>query len=398
MLLPISNTPRDYAWGSLTDIAALQGREPSGRPEAEVWLGDHPGAPAIIGDGSDRSLITWIADNGAAHGVEEPLSFLVKILAAGSPLSIQAHPTIDQARAGFARDESAGIPVDAPERNYRDANHKPEVIIALSDPFLALAGFRAVDETRALLAELGGAGAAAIGGRLDEASGDLSRVVAWLLSARDGGADAAAAVADFEERVRAAASEVGGTDASARAFADEVSALAMISGHYPGDPGIAVAALLNLVRLAPAEAIFVPAGAPHAYLQGLGVEVMAASDNVLRGGLTPKHIDVEELVSVLDGRAGAPPRLAPRGVAPGVWRLDPPVDDFRIVRIARALDDPAEVSGGTPAVVVATGAASVAQGSETLALAAGEAVFATPDDGPLRVAGAAVVAFGRERR
>ena len=132
MLLPISNTPRDYAWGSLTDIAALQGREPSGRPEAEVWLGDHPGAPAIIGDGSDRSLITWIADNGAAHGVEEPLSFLVKILAAGSPLSIQAHPTIDQARAGFARDESAGIPVDAPERNYRDANHKPEVIIALS--------------------------------------------------------------------------------------------------------------------------------------------------------------------------------------------------------------------------------------------------------------------------
>ena len=138
---------RDYAWGSPTLLADLQGREPTGRPEAELWLGDHPGAPcvAVVADGAHIGLDEVVAaDPERCLGPVAPegrLPFLMKLLAAGAPLSIQAHPTLEQARAGHAAEEAAGVPADAPERNYKDANHKPEMLLALT-PFAAMCGFR----------------------------------------------------------------------------------------------------------------------------------------------------------------------------------------------------------------------------------------------------------------
>ena len=146
MLLPLTNTPRDYAWGSTTAIAALQGREASGRPEAELWLGAHPGSPAIVDGG--QSLDAWLAARG------ESLPYLLKVLAAAAPLSLQAHPSLQQAAEGFARENALGLPLDADDRNYRDDQHKPELIVALSEQFAALCGFRPLDATLRLLADL----------------------------------------------------------------------------------------------------------------------------------------------------------------------------------------------------------------------------------------------------
>ena len=140
MLIPLANDPRDYAWGSTSLLADLEGREPADHPEAEVWFGDHPGDPSETPDG--RTLDRWIADEGAASGIDQPLPYLLKLLAAASALSIQAQPSKAQAEAGFAREEAAGIPRDAAERTYRDDNHKPELIVALSETFRALAGLQ----------------------------------------------------------------------------------------------------------------------------------------------------------------------------------------------------------------------------------------------------------------
>ncbi len=180
MLIPIANVPRDYAWGSTDLIAELQGRAPSGRPEAEIWFGDHPGSPSIVQDGSRRTLRDVLTDAGSP-----PLPYLLKLLAAGSPLSIQAHPSKAQAVLGFAREEAAGIPRDGAARTYRDDNHKPELIVALSDPFRALAGLRPLAETRRIVEMLGGgAGPAALRAHLegDDEALALRSTIEWLLS------------------------------------------------------------------------------------------------------------------------------------------------------------------------------------------------------------------------
>lgn len=289
MLIPLANDPRDYAWGSTSLIADLVGRAPSGRPEAEVWFGDHPGDPSETPDG--RTLDHWIADEGPSAGIDAPLPYLLKLLAAASALSIQAHPSKAQAEAGFAREEAAGIPRDASSRTYRDDNHKPELIVALSDTFRALAGVRDLDATRRLVAALGD-GAAPLGEQLAATDASPSGIIGWLLADGAGAAReviAAAVAADVPE------------------FADELALARRLDQDFPGDPGIVVALLMNLVTLRRGEGLFVPAGVLHAYLEGLGVEIMAASDNVLRGGLTPKHVDATELVAVLDDTTGVPP-------------------------------------------------------------------------------------------
>ncbi len=204
MIVPISNTPRDYDWGSSTLLADLEGRAPSGRPEAEVWFGDHPGSPAIVPDG--RTLGAWLADVGVDAGAPMRLPYLLKLLAAASPLSIQAHPSRAEAIEGYAREEAAGVPRDAPERTYRDENHKPELIVAISDTFTVLAGLREIGDTRRLVAELGPAG-----GDLSvhltgaDAAAALRDTISWLLSGRAGkdvDAIIAAAAATQSARVR----------------------------------------------------------------------------------------------------------------------------------------------------------------------------------------------------
>lgn len=382
MLIPLENDPRDYAWGSTSLLAELEGREPSGRPEAEVWFGDHPGDPAETPDG--RTLDRWIADDGAALGIAEPLPYLLKLLAAASALSIQAHPSKAQAEEGFAREEAAGIPRDAGDRTYRDANHKPELIVAVSDTFRALAGLREIDASRRLVSALGPA-AAPLAERLEESQESLAAVIGWLLS---DGSDAAraviAAAVDAADRLAAGS----GTDMT-REFAAELELVRALEAGFPGDPGIVVALLMNLVTLHRGEGLFVPAGVLHAYLDGLGVELMAASDNVLRGGLTPKHIDAGELVRVLDPSPGLPPVIRGREVADGVAQYDVPVADFALLAVTPSVDGLTVPLDG-PAIAVATAGAPSVSGLSSAAaaeLAPGRAVLVTPDEGGLLVRG-----------
>lgn len=371
MLIPLANDPRDYAWGSLSLLAELEGREASGRAEAEVWFGDHPGDPSETPDG--RTLDRWIAEDGASVGIDAPLPYLLKLLAAASALSIQAHPSRAQAEAGFAREEAAGIPRDAADRTYRDANHKPELIVALSDTFRALAGLRELDATRRLVAALG-PGAAPLAGRLEETDASLSAVIGWLLS--DG--------ADVARDVIAAA-----VSAESDEFAAELELARTLDAAFPGDPGIVVALLMNLVTLHRGEGLFVPAGVLHAYLDGLGVELMAASDNVLRGGLTPKHVDAAELVSVLDPTPGLPPVIRARAIGEGIGQYDVPVSDFALLAVSPTREG-VEVPLAGPAIAVATGGspdvAGLASGAVST-LVPGAAVLVTPDEGGLRVVG-----------
>ncbi|GMA94229.1 putative mannose-6-phosphate isomerase ManA [Pseudolysinimonas kribbensis] len=283
-------------------IAELLGRRPSGRPEAELWLGAHPGSPARL-VGRDGTLLDVV------HG---RLPFLLKVLAAERPLSLQAHPTPELAAAGFAREEAAGIPIDAPERNYKDPFHKPELIYALSDPFRALCGFRPVAQTRTLLEPV--AGDERIAPLLDRlrTDADLRPVFEWLVSRGDDVDDLVVALVETSS------------------VADDVSwdAVRRLSETNPGDPGIAISLLLHTAVLRPGEALYLPAGNIHAYLDGLGIELMAASDNVLRGGLTSKHVDVAELVSVLDFTPRRVPLLRPEEPRPGVRVFRPDVPDF----------------------------------------------------------------------
>ncbi|WP_166866246.1 mannose-6-phosphate isomerase, class I [Salinibacterium sp. ZJ70] len=351
MFVEITNTPRDYAWGSRTAISELLGTPASGAPEAELWLGAHPGSPARL-VGEERTLLDVAGDR---------LPFLLKVLAAAAPLSLQAHPTMAQAAEGFARENAAGVPLDAPHRNYKDAFHKPELIYALSDPFRALSGFRPVAETRAVLAPV--EDDPRMRPLADRLTGDdaLRDVFAWLLA---GGSDVDDLVAAVVE-------------ASATADGPSWETVRTLAEHFPGDPGIAISLLLHTVELAPGEALYLPAGNIHAYLEGLGIELMASSDNVLRGGLTPKHVDVPELLEVLDFTPGPAPYLAPEEVEPGVRAFRPGVPDFQLMVVeSDALSRGLRIPLDGPAIALCT---------------EGEVAI---DNGPMLTRGTAVFAGG----
>lgn len=377
MLLSLTNIPRDYAWGSTALLAELEGRTPTGAPEAEVWFGDHPGDPADVAGGGTLDRVT-----GGA------LPYLLKLLAAARPLSIQVHPTVAQARAGWERE--SGLDLDDPRRNYRDDNHKPELIVALSERFEALSGLRPVAETLRLLDALEQtAGVVALRDRLGGEGDVLRDAIGWLL-----GGEAQDAVDDI---IAAVAVAVDGPDRGEGAEA--LRAVARVAETNPGDPGVVVALLMNHLVLRRGEAVFLRAGLLHAYLSGLGVEIMAASDNVLRGGLTPKRIDVPELLSILDTTPGVVPVLRPEARG-GVTRYPVPVPDFALERIA--LDGASvevEVAGPTMLLATAGDVEVTSAGGEARAVPVGSAVFATPDEGVLTMSGAGevfVAAPGRD--
>lgn len=418
MFVGISNTPRDYAWGSTTAIATLLGRERSGKPEAELWLGAHAGSPSTIVDpgvaGGATNLAEWIAASPeralgvrlAGSSTPPRLPFLMKILAAGSPLSLQAHPSPEQARAGFALENEAGIPVDAAGRNYRDPFHKPELIYALSETFDALCGFRDLGEIRRILAELRALDAASDepqAGALDAFESRLlgpdalHDVVDWLL--RDGRGGDTGEVAWLVERVVALARQAAylAEGGAVIGFAAELATVRDLAEAYPGDPGIVLSLLLNHVTLRRGEVLYLPAGNIHAYLSGLGVEVMAASDNVLRGGLTPKHIDIDELLDVLDFTPLPVPYLPPSADGPGVSVYRPDVPDFRLVRVDADAAGPGDVpmrqvTLAGPAIAICTaGGFLVAGAASSASVKRGEAVYITPDEGAVTFAGAGEV-------
>ncbi|MET8718193.1 MULTISPECIES: mannose-6-phosphate isomerase, class I [Streptomyces] len=317
----LDNTVRPYAWGSRTAIPRLLGTEPTGEPQAEMWMGAHPGAPSRTARGTLAEVID--ADPERELGKEAVakfgprLPFLLKILAADAPLSLQVHPDLAQAREGYADEERRGVPLDAPERNYKDANHKPELICALTE-FDGLCGFRPPERAADLLAALGV---------------DSLKPYVDLLHARPEDAAlrevlTAILTADREETARTVAEAAA---ACARLGGDHAP-YAQLAHHYPGDPGVLAAMLLNHVRLQPGEALFLGAGVPHAYLSGLGVEIMANSDNVLRCGLTPKHVDVPELLRVVRFEASDPGVLRPEAAPDGEEVYETPTDEFRLSR------------------------------------------------------------------
>lgn len=382
MFLAITNVPRDYAWGSTEDISTLLGRKPSGKPEAELWLGAHPGSPSVIVnpavvDGAD-TLADWIAaqpDRALGQG-KRHLPFLMKVLAAGAPLSIQAHPTPQQAREGFERENRAGVPLLATERNYKDPFPKPEIIYALSETFDALCGFRPLDDTLADIRALddGSGRLDALGAHLDDS---LQATVAWLFDG-DAAAETISAVS------AAAAALVASTEVE---VSPTIATTAELAELYPGDPGIVIALLLNRVTLARGEALFLPAGNIHAYLGGLGIELMAPSDNVLRGGLTPKHVDVPELLRVLDFEPLPLPYLRPTEAGAGVSRFDPTDVGFALLHVVPG-EQGAVVSLGGPSIVLVTSGELHLKGQDgNIKLRQGESVYVTPDEWRLAVTG-----------
>jgi mannose-6-phosphate isomerase, class I len=349
VFVEITNEPRDYAWGSTTLMAEFLGRAPSGAPEAELWLGTHPGSPARV-----------VGRNGDLRDVAGELPFLLKVLAAGSTLSLQAHPTPEQAREGFAREDAEGIPRDDPSRNYKDPYAKPEMVYALTE-FRALSGFRPVPTIRTDLDS-------AAPGLLPDlrAEADLRSVVERLLTTD--------VSAELDAIVAASADGAGESWATVRDLA----------AQCPGDPGIAISLLLHTVVLRPGEALYLPAGNIHAYQRGLAIELMGPSDNVLRGGLTPKHVDVPELLGVLDFRALPEPRVEPL-VSAGVRDFSPEGAGFRL----RVLERGATVEAEAPAVVL------VLEGDATVGdviLGAGRAGVIVDEAAPVRASGSVVVA------
>jgi mannose-6-phosphate isomerase len=367
----LDNPVRRYAWGSDRDIPEFLGIPSDGGPQAELWMGAHPGdSSRIVRDGATRTLEQVIAADPAgelgpevARTYRGRLPFLVKILAAARPLSLQVHPDKARAEAAFAAENRSG----AAERDYLDDNHKPELISALRDGFQALCGFRPVTGTVALLKELAVPELAAYPGRLagqpeEEA---LRELVTAILTEPDDHSAAIAGVASAGHRVAAG----GGPWAAAGA------AYAVVAEAYPGDPGVLVALLMNHAVLAEGEALFVGAGVPHCYLHGLGAEVMASSDNVLRAGLTSKRVNVPELLAVLDFRPAPLPVLIP--VPDGAQEVYPvPVPDFRLARL-RLGADPVGLPESRPQIVLCVAGTVTlrdADGAE-LALRRGESAY-----------------------
>lgn len=367
MLVRLSNAPRPFDWGSEHLIADLEGRPASG-PEAEVWFGDHPADPADVEDGSGRTLDAWIRDEtGGAR-----LPYLLKILAARQSLSIQAHPTKRQAEEGWAAERE--LPEGAPH-NYADDNHKPEMIVSLCDEFVALCGLRDIERTRELLAELGDAASPLLERIRDDAS--LADAIAWLLSG------------DAQETVEAISLALA--DARSDAFAADFDNARRNAADFPGDPGVVVGLLMNLMTLGYGEALFLRAGQLHAYQSGIGVEIMAASDNVMRGGLTPKHIDVAELMRVLERKSGPVALVRPVSAGSGFDEYPVEIDDFRLLhaRLSGAGSAAADLDG-TAIVLSVSGTASVTAGSGSIDIMPGRAAFVT-DESALEITGSGEV-------
>jgi len=327
----LKNPVQEYAWGSRTAIPSLLGMlVPSERPAAELWLGAHPKAPSrVMIDGVWQSLETVIERDpvsllgkDVAERFSNRLPFLFKVLAADRPLSIQVHPDLKQARAGFERENRLGIALDAARRNYRDSNHKPEILCAVTR-FEALKGFRPPEDILSLLGRV-----------CDE---DLSDELALLRKEPDsiGLRRLLTSLLSMDSFRKGCVLERAVEGASQCADMDRAFWWVMeLKGSYPEDIGVLSPLFLNLVTLDPGEAIYIPAGQPHVYLKGMGMELMANCDNVVRGGLTLKHIDVPELLKIVDFRSMHPQKLQPEpGRQPAERIYETPAAEFQLAVI-----------------------------------------------------------------
>jgi mannose-6-phosphate isomerase len=380
----LQTSVRHYPWGSRTVIPDLLGEpSPADRPYAELWVGAHPDEPSVLSDGTplDKAIERnpeQLLGAAVRERFGDRLPFLLKVLAADQPLSLQAHPTNEQAEAGFAAEEAAGVPRDSTTRTFKDPFHKPELLLALT-PFEALCGFRPVEESLYCLAKL----------QVPElkptiaalARGGLRAAIPQLLAlSPEHRATLVSAVAEAASRFVAAHDPE---------FINTYRWAASLAETYPGDPGVVISLMCNHLKLAPGEAVFLPAGNLHAYLCGAGVEVMASSDNVLRGGLTGKHVDLAALIEVLDFADGRVPVLHPV-LGPGGLRYPVPVEEFDLTRVQLDAQTGMLTSRGPQVLLCTEGEAELTSSEDTLALGKGGAAF-VPAGAQITASGPAVL-------
>ncbi|HDM09867.1 MAG: mannose-6-phosphate isomerase, class I [Deltaproteobacteria bacterium] len=386
----LRNPIQYYPWGSRTAIPELLGiPNPEAKPMAELWMGAHPRAPSqVLIDGKWISFLdllktsaTPVLGQDVAARFSNQLPFLFKVLAAAEPLSIQVHPSKEQAMEGFERENRLGIPLDAPERNYRDDNHKPEMLCALT-PFEALKGFRSIDEIVQLMDELGDPG---LGERLGQlkACPDATGLKAFFTSIMG-------MHMGEKEQVAGRVVELAATRTRERR---EFYWIGELGRKYPGDIGVLSPLLLNLVSLQPGEAIFLPAGELHAYLRGAGLEIMANSDNVLRGGLTAKHVDVDELLRITNFTPRLPSIIMPEeGERSGVYHC--PAQEFMLCRLDINGLYHSGGAGSVEILLCLEGKGKVCQGASedtAVSFAKGDALLVPSMAHPYRVSGHAVL-------
>jgi mannose-6-phosphate isomerase len=352
----LENPIQEYAWGSHTVLARFLDRPaPTENPQAELWIGAHPAAPSrLSSDASLGELIT--GDPEAALGPESVaafgprLPFLLKVLAVAEPLSLQVHPDREQAERGFAAERR---PEGDPARNYKDDWSKPEILCALTD-FHALCGLRDPVESAESLSRIPALSPVVDLLRAGDLCGAVERILTWP---------------------------------SPKEVVTEVTAepYASLATRHPGDMGVIVAMLLNEVRLLPGQALYVPPRRPHAYLSGTGIELMAGSDNVLRAGLTPKHVDVPELLSVTSFDPSPADVIEPER-HPGEEVYVTPAPEFRLSRLDAA-QRPVLPAAGPQLLLCADGEVHLRRDAEELDLRRGNAVFVEHQGGPIQVEG-----------
>ncbi len=386
----LRNAVRPYAWGSRTAIPELLGRPvPAPHPEAELWMGAHPGDPShVIGpDGTERSLLELVDADPVTQLGERcatrwggRLPFLLKILAAEEPLSMQAHPSAAQAAEGHAREERLGIPRDASNRNYPDPTAKPELVCALTE-FHALAGFRAPDRTVKLLKAIETPGLAKYTGLIEaqpDPSGLRALFTTWITLPQP---SLDALLPEVLDACIRHVQEHG-------EFAAECRTILELGEAHPRDAGVLAALLLNRLTLRAGEAIYLPAGNLHLYLHGTAVEILANSDNILRCGLTPKHVDVPELLRVVDFACGEMPvQCGDVGDRMAVYRTDAPEFELSRVEWAEGQDDEISVDSVGPQILLCTAGALLvtADDGEQVELRRGQSVWLPAADPPVKI-------------
>lgn len=373
-----------YAWGSCTAIPDFLGVAATGQPAAELWFGAHPLGATVFADGT--TLAERIAQDpeellglDIAESFGE-LPFLLKLIAPAHPLSLQVHPSRERAQLRFAQEEATGMNLDDPRRSYKDPNHKPEMVMALTR-FEALSGLRTPRRAAEMLTGLEGA---------------LAHRMRSLLRTRRGYRGTEAVVTDLLrsattptpedlEILAAACARRLAAGQSPSARIDRV--VGELARTHPGDPGIALALLLNPVTLEPGQVLFVPAGTLHAYLWGLGVEVMASSDNVLRACLTEKHTDIGEVLAAVDYVAAPPVRLAPENSGHRTARFYAPVEDFELAHVAGGIV-PEDVRGRGPRLLLCLSEeVTVTCAGAQLCLRQGQAAFVSAQEPNIGITG-----------
>ena len=408
-----------YAWGSREAIAGLQGRPvPSPGPEAELWMGAHPSAPSgVERDGRHTTLDAVIAADPTGELGEDcvlrfggRLPFLLKVLAASKALSIQVHPSRAQAEAGYREENLRGLAPGDKSRNYVDDWPKPEILCALT-PFEVLAGMRNPVDAARFLQTIGVPALAPFAAELDEAAAQdkaaeadvtdvtvvvgehsrealrsvLARILGWPEDSRkqlvgDVVAACERIVAD-DDALRAAGPGIRRVQGSLGGpYTDACAAITRIAVDHPGDLGIVAALLLQHAVLEPGDAVFMAAGGLHAYLRGTGIELLANSDNVVRAGLTGKHIDIPELLKLTDPGVSVP-RVPPRDLGDGVAVYDSPAPEFRLYRVSAGASAVA-LPGEGPRLVLCVEGTLLLRGAAgaPLKVGRGESCFLTAAD------------------